>query len=424
MPSSVSIDVSRAGVSLAVMAGDKRLAAAVAILTKEATHGFNTDYAFLHTAVDTVAQKDAARIAKKFGSVDILVLVGIGGSNLGTLALAQAIRGSMQYVTTAPALLCADTVDAHAVSDIAKTITAAMKKKQRVVLVIISKSGTTTETVANANILLESLAKTGKDWRSRVVAITDEGSALWSAAEKEQFLRAAIPKKLGGLYSVLYAVGLVPLAILGLDTKKLLAGAAAMRARCLATPKDNPAALLAFAQYVNSSAKRNISEYFVFGSDFEYIGRWYRQLLAESCGKDHKGVTPTVCIGSTDLHSVGQLALGGPDDKFTMFIVVAKDTALIIPKKPVLNLVPAVNGRDMHSVMRAIAQGTAQAYTDAKRPFAVISLAQRDEHVLGQLLMLHMAQTALFAKLLAVNAFDQPAVESYKNHTRTILAKK
>jgi glucose-6-phosphate isomerase len=425
MPSELHINFSQAGIGLDdIKKYERELQSHIKTMESEASKGYDTDYAFLSTATDKQAIKEADRISKALGRVDILVMVGIGGSNLGTLALAQAIRGSLQHLTTAPALLCADTTDAHAVSDIAQTVRAAAKKKQRTALIVISKSGNTTETIANANILLEALAATGKDWARRVVAITDEGSALWKAAEEKKFLIASIPKRLGGRYSVLSSVGLVPLAVLGIDNKKLLAGAAAMRARCLSTPQSNPAAMLALAQHINAQARRNINEYFVFGSDLEGMGRWYRQLLAESCGKDGKGVTPTVCVGSTDLHSVGQLALGGPDDKFTMFLRAEKEQKVIAPKKPVLNLVPAVNGRELQAIMAAIAQGTAQAYTDAKRPFISMTMRERDEYSLGQLLMLHMAQTVLFARLLKVNPFDQPAVELYKKHTRAILAGK
>lgn len=424
MPSSLSVDVKHAGVSHTVRrAAEKPLSAAVALLAKEAAKGYDTDYAFLHTAADKTARHDAERIAAALGHVDILVLVGIGGSNLGALALAQAIRGSLQHLTTSPALLCADTTDAHAVSDIIATMREAVKRKQRLALVIISKSGTTTETAANANILLDALHKDVKDWRSRVVAITDEGSALWNAAGKERFHRAAIPKRLGGRYSILSAVGLVPLAILGLDVKALLAGAHAMRERCLTTD-DNPAAQLALAHYTQLHAKRNVTEYFAFGSDLEGMGRWYRQLLGESCGKDGKGATPTVAVGSTDLHSIGQLALGGPRDKFTLFVEVESDVALAVPKRPVLDLVKGLGGKDLHTILRATAEGTRRAYAERKLPFATITLPRRDEHALGGLLMFGMIEVVLLARLLRVNAFDQPAVESYKEHTRAILAKK
>jgi len=421
----LAIDFEHAHITHAVRAAaEKPLSQAIALLARETTRGYNTDYAFLHTAVDLAAQKEATRIAKALGHVDILVLVGIGGSNLGTLALAQAIRGSLQHLTTTPALLCADTTDAHAVTDIAATITEAAKQKQRVALVIVSKSGTTTETVANANILLDVFPTTGGDWRSRVIAITDEGSALWTAAGKEKFLRAAIPAKLGGRYSVLSAVGLVPLTILGINTAALLEGARAMRERCLERPLSNPAAQLALTQYAHLKAGRNVLEYFVFGSDLEGIGKWHRQLLGESCGKNKKGATPTVAVGSTDLHSIGQLALGGPRDKLTLFVTVEKDVTLSVPKKPLLNLVSGLAGKDLHAILLATAQGTQRAYAEHKLPFVALTLPARDEYALGQLVMLHMASVALLAKLLRVNAFDQPAVEGYKTHTRAILSKK
>jgi glucose-6-phosphate isomerase len=173
---------------------------------------------------------------------------------------------------------------------------------------------------------------------------------------------------------------------------------------------------------------------FLFANDLESLGKWCRQLMAESLGKEFNrkgktanvGITPDVSIGSTDLHSMAQLYLGGPHDKFTVFLSVENSNSHIsVPRlKGYSNLVYGIQGKSLESIMGAIFEGTKGAFRKGKRPFMEIKLPGKSEYALGQFLQFKMIETIYLGFLLGVNPFDQPNVESYKEETRRILRKK
>lgn len=357
--------------------------------------------------------------AARLGPISHLLLIGIGGSNLGTVALYEALK-----TDTSPQLTCLDTVDADKLRDAVTTLKNVEASKIAVVLV--SKSGTTTESLVNFEIvyaeLLQSLgSSTSKLMDERIVVITDEGTPLWDAAGAKNWGRLAIPKMVGGRYSVFSAVGLLPLMLLGIDVEDLLAGAREMRERCVADA-DNPALDSALARFAAYEAGQRISVDFFFASRLENVGKWHRQLLAESLGKEGKGLTPTVAIGSTDLHSMGQLYLGGPKDKFTTFVHAKEWSSLPIPHERVLpDVLPMISGKDTSQIMQAILQGTQAAYKTAELSYLDLALKNVSARSLGALLMFWVIETMLLGQLLGVNAFDQPSVESYKKETRRLL---
>ena len=197
-----------------------------------------------------------------------------------------------------------------------------------------SKSGGTTETIANFEILLNILKKYKKKYEKYVVVTTDKDSKLWNLSLKKGFDTLEIPKKVGGRFSVLSSVGLFPLGIIGVDIYQLLKGAKLMKNSCLnKNIIKNPAALSASLIYLHRLNDIKIHDLFIFNYDLESLGKWYRQLMGESIGKEYdknmirvfEGITPTVSIGSTDLHSMAQLYLGGPYDKFTTFVRIEKN---------------------------------------------------------------------------------------------------
>ncbi len=304
---------------------------------------------------------------------------------------------------------------------IAETAEQTLSEGKRVLINAVSKSGSTTETVANFAILAEILKRHDKDGEASarsVVVTTDEGSKLWEYAGREGYARLAIPALVGGRYSVFSAAGLFPLAVLGVDVEGLAAGAAAMRTRCLsADAAKNPAALGAAAQYLHIKKGRNISDLFLFSTDLEGVGKWNRQLVAESVGKEFDrsgkervfaGVTPTVSIGSTDLHSMGQLYLGGPFDKFTTFVTVDNPSELVVPDGYDA-LVSRIGGKGLGELMDAIAHGTMAAFRKTKRPFRHVTLPDRSASSLGQFLQERMMETILLA---ALRNFSRPAAVS------------
>jgi len=367
---------------------------------------------------------------------EYLVVVGIGGSSLGTMAVQEAVLGKLyDQLPPSPRVLYADTVDPDYLNNILALVEPVLEKERNVVLCIVSKSGTTTETVANAEVLIESLRKHGKNYQKCVVVISDKDSKLWKIALREGFNVLETPERVGGRYSVFSPVGLFPLGVLGINIGELLAGAKSMRDACVDTNIErNPAAMSATVQYVHHEVGRSISDVFLFANDLESLGKWCRQLMAESLGKEFSkegamvnvGITPTVSIGSTDLHSMAQLYLGGPYDKFTTFVSVENNNSHVnVPRlKGYSRLVDGIQGKSLADIMHAMLEGTKEAFRKGGRPFMEIGLPCKSEYFLGQFLQFKMMETMYLAYLLDVNPFDQPNVESYKEETRKILQKK
>jgi len=363
-----------------------------------------------------------------------LVVVGIGGSNLGTIAVQEAVLGKLyNQLTAATKVLYADTVDSDNINNIITLVKPVLERGDNIILNVISKSGTTTETIANAEVLIDLLRRHKKDYKPCITVTSDKDSELWNIAVRERLNVLEIPKKVGGRYSVFSPVGLFPLGLLGIDIERLLDGARAMRDICFnVNVEENPAAICATLQYLHYKNGRNICDLFLFANDLESLGKWNRQLMAESIGKEFNkngervnvGMTPTVSIGSTDLHSMAQLYLGGPYDKFTTFVRIKKSrSCLKVPSvEGYSELVSEIQGQRLMDIMDATLEGTKAAFRSDKRPFIEITLPDKSEYSVGQLLQLKMMETIFLGKLLDVNPFDQPNVESYKRETRKILA--
>lgn len=323
----------------------------------------------------------------------MIIVAGIGGSNLGAMAVWQALGDG-------EGMVFAETLDARKL----KRILALLKKKNRkkAALLIISKSGTTAETIANASVILRNLSKNDK-----VFAVTDEGSKLWRLAKEKKWEISVTPAEVAGRFSVFTPVGTLPLKLAGIKTSKFLAGSE--RAK-----KDKNAAEKSAEEiFQNYKAGKTIHDIFIFEPDLEYLGKWYRQLIGESLGKDGKGMTPTVSIGTTDLHSVGQLYLGGPKDKFTTFISVKNHDADFI--------VPDMAGKKFSEILAATLAGVKSAYKKQGLPFMEIELPDISEESLGYFMQMKMMETVHLGKLMGVNPFDQPQVELYKEETRKLL---
>ena len=308
---------------------------------------------------------DAALDSYKSDSIKYVVVVGIGGSSLGTEGLYRALLGD-SYTTGpgAPKMLFLDTIDSRHTANILAQIEHNVKDKDEIVINLISKSGGTTETIVNFEVLFRELSEHIGDITSRTIVTTGEGSELWEQAHKKGMLVLPIPKKVGGRYSVFSAVGLFPLGLCGVNIKELLSGAKDARDMCLIDKvEDNPAMIRAALHYIKSLEGMSIHNSFFFNPELEYVGKWYRQLMGEGIGKEkdnngkvvRNGITPLVSIGSTDLHSVAQLYLGGPRDKMTTFIYAKTfNEGLRVPDNKVFNLLPRLEGKGLTDVMNAI----------------------------------------------------------------------
>jgi len=421
-----------------ILSYGKKLRTEIRNISKASKSGFDTDYASINLPSDKKILEAVERAVseKKKLKPAILVVVGIGGSNLGTIAVHHAVNG-VNYNESDPKLKVyfADTVDSDNISSILAICEKALKSGQNILVNAVTKSGSTMETVANLEVFVKLLKKyKKKDYARHVVATTGRRSKLWDYSIGRNLTLLEVPENVGGRYSVFSPVGLFPLAMLGVKVKNLLAGAASMIKPCASQNiLKNPAALSAILLYKHSTSGKNINDNFIFSHDLESFGMWYRQLMGESIGKEkdrrgrkiNAGITPTVSIGSTDLHSMAQLYLAGPYDKYTAFLRVgATREKVVLPKKGEFeNLAPQVEGKSFTQLMDAVLSGVQASFRKNRRPYAEIILPEKTEYYVGQLMQMKMIEMMYLAHLLNVNPFDQPKVESYKLEARRLLAK-
>jgi glucose-6-phosphate isomerase len=398
-------------------------------------NGYDDVRASINLVSDTTMLTEVKKIVAEKRKLDpaCIIVVGIGGSNLGTIAVQEAVLGKLyNQRDTSIQMLYADTVDADLIHDIITCVKPVLARGKHIILNGVSKSGGTTETIAIFEVLVDLIKEYTPDYAQYIVVTTDKESKFWHFAHEQGFTVLEIPKKVGGRFSVFSPVGLFPLGVCGIDIDLLLAGARVMRDRCLLPSLiENPAAHSAGLMYLHHKKGITIHDLFLFSTDLESLGKWYRQLMGESIGKEFdknqkqvfEGITPTVSIGSTDLHSMAQLYLGGPYDKFTTFVRVKQNrNQMFIPDEPAYNtLVEGIQRTDMQVIMDAILDGVQIAFTKGHRPFTEIVLPDKSAYSIGQLLQFKMMEMMYLGFLLGVNPFDQPNVEAYKVETRALL---
>ena len=235
-----------------------------------------------------------------------------------------------------------------------------------------------------------------------------------------------IPDNVGGRFSVFSAVGLLPAAIMGLDVRALLLGAATMTKRFLEEPfENNPVLQFAVVNYLTAEEiGKPVRVLSVWSKKLEALGLWYDQLLAESLGKRGRGPTPVTAVGTRDLHSRGQQHQDGTRDKVINNLIVNTPRSVAIPigmaehDEDKLNVLAR---KGLPDIMAAALQGTNQAYADAARPTADLVLPNLSEHTLGQLMQMLMLATVVEGRLMSVNPYGQPGVEAYKRNMKAIL---
>ncbi len=261
--------------------------------------------------------------------------------------------------------------------------------------------------------------------------VCDERSPLYALAEANGLLKLTIPEPVGGRYSVLSAVGLLPLFLSGVSLKGLLNGARSAVKACVKDSASNPA-IISAGMVHEAYRKKGIGTHntFLFNPELESIGKWYRQLMGESVGKLHDikgrevraGITPIVTVGSVDMHSMVQLLYGGPRDKVTNFIFARPTRKVRVPSNSLFSgIVKGLGGKTYEQIMRAIMAGNTAAYAKNKQLNATFELPNISESSLGYYLQFRMIEMMYIAKLMGVSAFDQPSVEDYKSVTRRRL---
>ena len=377
--------------------------------------------------LDDVDAIDACRReGRRLGRLaDTLVVDGIGGSALGALALETAFRPRRRLVVL-------DNVDPEGVA--AKL---AGLDPERTAVNVITKSGSTAETMANLLVVLGWMERRlGPGHARRWSATTDpKRGDLRTLAERLGIPILAVPENVGGRFSVLTPVGLVPAAFLGIDVEALMQGARDMRTHCWSQPAESNAGVLgaALLHALATTRGRSIQVLMPYADALVHLADWYRQLWAESLGKRldragrvvETGQTPVVSVGATDQHSQVQLYMEGPHDKVVSFLEVERFRREVkVPKRHGdLASLGYLGGRTLGELIAAERRGTEIALTAAGRPNFTWRLPQVSPHVIGQLIYLFEFQTALSGELYDIDAFDQPGVEAGKIATYALMGR-
>ena len=366
------------------------------------------------------------------GEVDRVVVLGIGGSYMGARALLEACCHPYHNELPREARdgvprmsFEGNNVDNDALQGLLDLLRA---DKQPWAIVVISKSGGTLETAAAFRVLWGELKKSaGSDLPRRVVPVTGASGKLFDLANAigcpDVF---AVPEGVGGRFSVLSAVGLLPAAILGLDLPKLLDGAATMNEHFRTAPPGENAVLdyVAVCQALEMQQGCDVRILSTWGKRLEAAGLWYDQLLAESLGKQEQGALPLTVVNTRDLHSRGQQHQEGKRDKLvTNLIVESPSHAKLEIGTSDLNQdgLNALSDKTIADILAAAIAGTNQAYREDNRPTADIRLPVLDEYYLGQFFQMMMLATVVEGRLVGINPYGQPGVEAYKRNMNAIL---
>ena len=382
-----------------------------------------------------IAEIEAA--AKKLaGTYDTVCVIGIGGSALGCWAVDCAMRGPHpvqgEHSTKKPRLVILDNVDPDFLSHALESMS-----PKKTLVVVIAKSGSTAETMGGFLVAREWLMNgLGKKASSRIIAVTSEGRGdLKVLATQEGYTTFHIPENVGGRFSVLSAVGLVPAALIGVNIKKLCRGAAEMTATCWSEDLGENMALSAAVHHwlIWTVKKKSIQVAFPYSNFLWGTAFWFRQLWAESLGKAkdrtgavvHVGQTPVAALGTTDQHSQVQLYMEGPNDKVYSFWAVAKPKKQVkIPKAKLgLDGFDYLGGQSMGKLLDAERRATEAALASNGRPNCTFTLDRVDEEHLGAFFQLMEFETAFMGELLNINAFDQEGVELGKKFTFALMGR-
>jgi glucose-6-phosphate isomerase len=378
-------------------------------------------------------RSEADRLA---GLGDAHVVLGIGGSYLGARTLKDALLNPYWNELSSserarPRLYFeGNNLDNDHFTALRERLQAAAASGGGFTLNVISKSGGTLET-AVAFRLLWGLTRDiyGEDGaRQRIVATTGNGTMLHRLATEAGFSIFSIPDNVGGRYSVLTPVGLLPAAVAGMDIDALMQGAANMLAACdSADLSQNPAYLYAALQYLWYLERgRSVSVLSIWSNRLESLGLWYDQLCAESLGKEGLGRTPLTSVNTRDLHSRGQQHQEGAPDKVITHLVVGRPSTqpVTVPEQAgdpdQLNY---LTGRALPELLEVAYRATDFAYHEAARPTMTIAIEELTPYTLGQLFMFFEIATVMEGKLLRVNPLDQPGVEAYKNFMFGLLGR-
>lgn len=379
---------------------------------------------------------------KEFASMvenrfDNILVLGIGGSALGGLAVTEALlKPYWNLLTTEqrkglPRIFFLDNIDPDSINGLLEIL-----DLKKTLVNVITKSGSTAETMSQYMIVKNMLEKELQDdYRKNIVVTTDKNvGILRQLADQEGYKTFVIPDDVGGRFSVFSAVGLLPFALVGIDIDELTNGIKDMDLALKNTDiHENIAAQNALIHYLMDTKKgKNISVMMPYSSRLKYVSDWYTQLWAESLGKEfdidgnkvNVGPTPVKALGATDQHSQIQLYNEGPNNKLITFIRVENfDTTLEIPKIFEYTGIGYLGGKTINDLINAEADSTRVALSDYSRPTITISMDRINPYNLAQLLYMLEVQTAIAGELYHINTFNQPGVEQAKNYTYALMGR-
>ena len=379
-------------------------------------------------------KEEFARIQKAAEKIqsdsEVLVVIGIGGSYLGARAAIEALGHSFfnvvdKSIRKAPEIYFAgNNISSTYIQHLIDVI-----GDRDFSVNVISKSGTTTEPAIAFRVFKKLLVeKYGKEEAAkRIYATTDKAKgALKNLATEEGYETFVVPDDVGGRFSVLTAVGLLPIAVSGADITKLMEGAASMREHCLNAPfEENDSLLYAAVRNILNRRGKSIEILCNYEPALHYVSEWWKQLYGESEGKDGKGLFPASVDLTTDLHSMGQFIQDGSQNHFETVIAVEKSKCeIILEEEPVdLDGMNYLAGKTVDFVNQSAMNGTVLAHVDGGVPNLKVTMPQIDEYSLGQLFYMFEFACGVSGYTLGVNPFNQPGVESYKKNMFALLGK-
>ena len=361
---------------------------------------------------------------------EVLIVIGIGGSYLGARAAIEFLRHSFynsvsKEIRKTPEIYYAgNSISSAYLTDLLQVV-----GDRDFSVNIISKSGTTTEPAIAFRIFKELLEKKyGKEGAAkRIYATTDKArGALKNLADEEGYETFVVPDDVGGRYSVLTAVGLLPIAVSGADIDKLMEGAASAREQALNSEFDqNPALQYAAIRNILHRKGKSVEVLANYEPALHYVSEWWKQLYGESEGKDQKGIFPASVDLTTDLHSMGQFIQDGSRIMYeTVMCVENSRSEVVLQEEPVdLDGLNYLAGKTVDFVNKSAMNGTILAHTDGNVPNLLVTIPAQDEYSLGQLFYFFEFACGVSGYISGVNPFNQPGVESYKRNMFALLGK-
>lgn len=361
---------------------------------------------------------------------EVLLVIGIGGSYLGARAAIEFLRHSFynsvsKEVRKTPEIYyVGNNISSVYIKHLLEVI-----GDRHFSINMISKSGTTTEPAIAFRVFKKVLIeKYGKEEASKRIYVTTDKSrgALKKLATEEGYESFIVPDDVGGRFSVLTAVGLLPIAVSGADIDKLMEGASSMRERCINNSfKDNDALVYAAVRNILLRKGKSIEILANYEPSLHYVSEWWKQLYGESEGKDQKGIFPAAVDLTTDLHSMGQFIQDGQRTLFeTVMNLQQSSYELLLEEEEVdLDGLNYLAGKSVDFINKSAMNGTMLAHTDGGVPNLVINIPEQNEFYLGELFYFFEFACAISGYILGVNPFDQPGVESYKKNMFALLGK-